>query len=149
MSTALPFVLSTCLTDLYKHGFSGLGPITTKKLTEAVAAFCGKPIAKDSTVEDLLNYLPMRYEDRSKLGRIADLREGAEVSLELWTRIAGGFQVGRNRGPKQRKTSGHLVVCFRAQRRGHHRLSPQTIRTWIAVHCIRKVGVGCAAKYIF
>jgi ATP-dependent DNA helicase RecG len=103
MSTALPFVLSTRLTDLYKHGFTGLGPITTKKLTEAVAAFSGKPTAKDCTVEDLLNYLPMRYEDRSKLGRIADLRDGAEVSLELWTRIAGGFQVGKNRGPKQPK----------------------------------------------
>ncbi len=43
----------------------------------------------------------MRYEDRSNLARIADLREGTEASLELYVRVAGGFQVGKNRGPKQ------------------------------------------------
>src|SRR5947207_7594116 len=103
MITASRFSLSTRLFDLYKYGFSGLGPVTTKKLIESVAAFSGKPVAKDCTVEDLLNYLPIRYEDRSKFGRIADLTQGAEVTLELWTRISGGFEVGKGRRPRQPK----------------------------------------------
>ena len=42
----------------------------------------------------------MRYEDRSNLARIADLTDGVEASLDLYVRVAGGFQVGKNRGPK-------------------------------------------------
>ncbi|HEX7955568.1 MAG TPA: DEAD/DEAH box helicase, partial [Pyrinomonadaceae bacterium] len=34
------------------------------------------------------------------LARIADLRDGTEASLELYVRVAGGFQVGKHRGPK-------------------------------------------------
>ncbi len=48
------------------------------------------------TVEDLLNYLPMRYEDRSHPARISNLTEGAEASLELVVKNAAGFEV-RNR----------------------------------------------------
>jgi ATP-dependent DNA helicase RecG len=52
------------------------------------------------TVEDLLNYFPMRYEDRSNLIQIDELTDGQEASVELYARVAGGFQVGKNRGPK-------------------------------------------------
>jgi ATP-dependent DNA helicase RecG len=103
MSAAKPLSLSTNLNSLHTHGFSRFGPKSAKQLAEAVASAGFKPSPQDTTVEDLLNYLPMRYEDRSALSRIADLREGTETALELWTRVAGAFQVGRNRGPKQPK----------------------------------------------
>jgi ATP-dependent DNA helicase RecG len=55
----------------------------------------------EATVEDLLNYFPMRYEDRSNLIQIDELTDdGLEASVELYARVAGGFQVGKNRGPK-------------------------------------------------
>ncbi|MDQ3805561.1 MAG: ATP-dependent DNA helicase RecG [Acidobacteriota bacterium] len=83
-----------------KHGVARLGPQTARKLALALANVTGKRDAAEATVEDLLNYLPMRYEDRSNMARIADLRDGFEASLELYVRVAGGFQVGKNRGPK-------------------------------------------------
>ncbi len=39
----------------------------------------------------------MRYEDRSNLARISDLKEGMESSLELYVKNAGGYQVGKKR----------------------------------------------------
>ena len=86
--------------SLHQHGIPRLGQPTARKLALAVAAASDKADAGEATVEDLLSYLPMRYEDRSNLARIADLRDGVEASLELYVRVAGGFQVGKNRGPK-------------------------------------------------
>ncbi len=54
------------------------------------------------TVEDLLNYLPMRYEDRSNLARIRDLKDGMEASLELYVKLAGGYQVRNKRSFNRR-----------------------------------------------
>ena len=42
-----------------------------------------------STVEDLLFHVPMRYEDRRQLGRIADLRPGMKVSVSGTIAVAG------------------------------------------------------------
>src|SRR6185295_19434817 len=47
----------------------------------------------EATVEDLLSYLPMRYEDRSHLATIKDLEAGLEATLELQVKHAGGYQV--------------------------------------------------------
>jgi ATP-dependent DNA helicase RecG len=47
----------------------------------------------DATVEDLLTYLPLRYEDRSHLATIKDLEAGLEATLELEVKHAGGYQV--------------------------------------------------------
>jgi ATP-dependent DNA helicase RecG len=41
------------------------------------------------TVEDLLYRLPLRYEDRRRLARIADLREGMKVSVAGTISVAG------------------------------------------------------------
>ncbi|HEV3470044.1 MAG TPA: ATP-dependent DNA helicase RecG [Pyrinomonadaceae bacterium] len=92
--------LDTPVLELPQHGVARLGPQTARKLGLALAGVTGKRDAGEATVEDLLNYLPMRYEDRSNMARIADLRDGFEASLELYVRVAGGFQVGKNRGPK-------------------------------------------------
>src|ERR1044071_8180242 len=72
----------------------------SRRLALALAHVAGKADAGGVTVEDLLNYLPMRYEDRSNMARIADLTNGVEASLDLYVRVAGGFQVGKHRGPK-------------------------------------------------
>ncbi|HZT57338.1 MAG TPA: DEAD/DEAH box helicase, partial [Pyrinomonadaceae bacterium] len=90
----------TPVTQLAQQSIARLGAQTARKLALALANVSGKRDASEVTVEDLLNYLPMRYEDRSNLARIADLRDGVEASLELYVRVAGGFQVGKNRGPK-------------------------------------------------
>ncbi|HEX3558126.1 MAG TPA: ATP-dependent DNA helicase RecG [Pyrinomonadaceae bacterium] len=92
--------LDTPVLQLPQHGIARLGAQTARRLALALANVSGARDASEVSVEDLLNYLPMRYEDRSNLARIADLRDGAEASLELYVRVAGGFQVGKNRGPK-------------------------------------------------
>lgn len=96
----MSLLLDTPVLQLAQQGIARLGAQTARKLALALANVSGKQDACEVTVEDLLNYLPMRYEDRSNLARIADLRDGTEASLELYVRVAGGFQVGKNRGPK-------------------------------------------------
>ncbi|MDQ3908632.1 MAG: ATP-dependent DNA helicase RecG [Acidobacteriota bacterium] len=96
----MSLTLATPVIELWKHGVPRLGQAGARRLALALAAATGKHDAGEATVEDLLNYLPMRYEDRSNLARVADLRDGLEASLELYVRVAGGFQVGKNRGPK-------------------------------------------------
>ncbi|HKP71443.1 MAG TPA: DEAD/DEAH box helicase, partial [Pyrinomonadaceae bacterium] len=93
--------LDTPIIALAGHGIPRFGQPTARRLALALASLSGKRDAGEATIEDLLNYLPMRYEDRSNLTRIAELRDGVEASLELYVRVAGGFQVGKNRGAKQ------------------------------------------------
>jgi ATP-dependent DNA helicase RecG len=92
--------LDTPILSLTGHGIPRFGQPTARRLALALASLYGKREAGEATVEDLLNYLPMRYEDRSNLTRISELRDGVEASLELYVRVAGGFQVGKSRGPK-------------------------------------------------
>ncbi|HLM56273.1 MAG TPA: ATP-dependent DNA helicase RecG [Pyrinomonadaceae bacterium] len=100
MASDFPLSLETPTIELHGYGIARLGVQTARRLSLAVANVSDKRDASEVTVEDLLNYLPMRYEDRSNLARIADLRDGTEASLELYVRVAGGFQVGKHRGPK-------------------------------------------------
>jgi ATP-dependent DNA helicase RecG len=88
--------LDTAIIELYRYRIARVGQTLSRKLARDLATHLGKK-ADDTRVEDLLSYLPMRYEDRSKLGRIRDLEPGAETSLELYARIAGGYQVGKKR----------------------------------------------------
>ena len=83
--------------QLHKYKIARLGPTLSHKLALAVAAHTGKKSPGSATVEDLLHYLPMRYEDRSNLCRISDLQPGQEASLELYTKVAGGYQVKNKR----------------------------------------------------
>jgi ATP-dependent DNA helicase RecG len=92
--------LKTSILDLPKYEIPNLTLPAARKLALAIAGTANKHDASDATVEDLLNYLPMRYEDRSNLIQIDDLFDGLEASLDLYVRVAGGFQVGKNRGPK-------------------------------------------------
>jgi ATP-dependent DNA helicase RecG len=96
----MSLTLDTPALQLWKFGIPRLGQAGARRIALALAAATGKHDAGEATVDDLLNYLPMRYEDRSNLARVADLRDQMEASLELYVRVAGGFQVGKNRGPK-------------------------------------------------
>jgi ATP-dependent DNA helicase RecG len=97
----MSLTLDTPILELARAGIPRFGLPTARRLGLALATLAGKSDVRETTVEDLLNYLPMRYEDRSNLTHIADLRDGTEASLELYVRVAGGFQVGKNRGPRQ------------------------------------------------
>ncbi len=92
--------LQTPLVELQQFDIVNLSQAMARKLAMAVASFTYKTDITEATVEDLLNYFPMRYEDRSNLIQIEELHEGLEASLELYARVAGGFQVGKNRSPK-------------------------------------------------
>ncbi|MDQ1640161.1 MAG: ATP-dependent helicase RecG [Pyrinomonadaceae bacterium] len=91
-----PFSLNTPVEDLYKYRLARFGQTSSQRLASALKAQFGKKSSAEVTVEDLLAYLPMRYEDRSHPARIRDLTEGLEASLELEVKVAGGYQV-RNR----------------------------------------------------
>ena len=91
----------TPILELYRYGIAKLSAAMSRKLAAAVAVFAGKSDPAAAVVEDLLNYFPMRYEDRSNFIGIDELFDGIEASVEVYTRVSGGFQVGKNRGPKQ------------------------------------------------
>lgn len=92
--------LTTRIIELAQHGIAGLSQHMSRKLAAAVANVAAKSDVDEATVEDLLNYFPVRYEDRSNLLQIDELYDGLEASVEIYTRVAGGFRVGKNRNPK-------------------------------------------------
>lgn len=92
--------LDTPVRELYRH-IERLGPTNSHRLAIALASAEHKK-GESAIVEDLLHYLPMRYEDRASLARIRDLQDGMEVSLELYVKLAGGYQVRNKRSFKQR-----------------------------------------------
>lgn len=99
----MKILLNTPLIELDHYEIANLSHAMARKLGVAVANFAARTDIGDATVEDLLSYFPMRYEDRSNLIQIDKLYDGLEASVDLYTRVAGGFQVGKNRGPKQPK----------------------------------------------
>src|SRR3954469_1437990 len=110
--------LDTPVMHLAQAGIPRFGAQTARRLALALANVSGKSDAGEVSVEDLLNYLPMRYEDRSNMARIADLTDGVEASLDLYVRVAGGFQVGKNRGPKAPPLYIFEVTASDAERTG-------------------------------
>lgn len=94
--------LDTPISELHRYKIARLGPTLSQKLAVAMARQSGKMSAGEATVEDLLHYLPMRYEDRSNLSKIQDLQSGALASLELYTKVAGGYAV-RSKGSFNRQ----------------------------------------------
>ncbi|MCS6873129.1 MAG: ATP-dependent DNA helicase RecG [Acidobacteriota bacterium] len=93
--------LDTPIFKLCEYGVAGLSKRKASSLAYSVAAFVERTDPKQATVEDLLSYLPMRWEDRSNLVKVRDLKPGMEASLDLYVRVAGGYRVGRNRAPNQ------------------------------------------------
>ncbi|MBO0863135.1 MAG: ATP-dependent DNA helicase RecG, partial [Chloracidobacterium sp.] len=81
--------LNTPLVELHHHGLPRVGQKTAHGLAKEIAGIAAKPDPRDATVEDLLHYLPMRYEDRSNLARISQLTDGQTASVELIVRVGG------------------------------------------------------------
>ncbi|MEP6819369.1 MAG: ATP-dependent DNA helicase RecG [bacterium] len=92
-----PFSLKTLVEELCKYGLPRFGQTLSHKLALDIASLSSKKDSSSATVEDLLSYLPMRYEDRSSPAHIRDLTDGMEASLELIVKIAGAFQVKNRR----------------------------------------------------
>lgn len=81
--------LTTPLVELHHYGLPRVGQKTAHSLAVEIAALNAKADAREATVEDLLHYLPMRYEDRSNLARIAQLQDGQTASVEVVVRLGG------------------------------------------------------------
>ena len=96
----MALALDTPIIELHSHGIAKLSVAMARKLAAAVANQAAKSDLTEATVADLLNCFPMRYEDRSNFIGIDKLYDGLQASVELYTRVSGGFQVGKNRGPK-------------------------------------------------
>ena len=83
----------------------GIGP----RLAEVLA---GKGI---STVEDLLYYLPFRYEDRINPRRIAELRPGEMATIIAEVRGSGLFRTPKRRMQSFQMTAGQgrdSIICL-------------------------------------
>jgi ATP-dependent DNA helicase RecG len=85
--------LTTPLYELHLHEIPRLAMKTAQKLTQGVAAATSAANPLQVTVEDLLSYLPMRYEDRSNLARVSDIEHGAYATIEVEVRVAGTYAV--------------------------------------------------------
>jgi ATP-dependent DNA helicase RecG len=85
--------LTTPLCELHLHDVPRVHLKTAQKLTAAVAALTQAQNPRLVTVEDLLHYLPIRYEDRSNLARISDLEHGIYATIEVEVRVAGTYEV--------------------------------------------------------
>ena len=90
--------LNTSIEDLHSFRIARLGPTLSHKLARALATQTHRKSSVEVTVEDLLTYFPMRYEDRSRPALIKDLREGMEASLDLTVTNARGYPVKTQRG---------------------------------------------------
>ncbi|HJY28141.1 MAG TPA: ATP-dependent DNA helicase RecG [Pyrinomonadaceae bacterium] len=90
--------LNTPVEDLHSFKIARLGPVLSRKLAQALAAQTHKKSAASVTVEDLLTYFPMRYEDRARPALIRDLHDDVEASLELTVTHAHGYAVRNPRG---------------------------------------------------
>jgi ATP-dependent DNA helicase RecG len=94
-------ILSTPLIDVPREALANLSINLKRKLAAAVASAVGKTDPETATVEDLLNYFPTRYEDRSNFLSIDKLEDGVEAAIELYARNASGRRVGKNRDPRK------------------------------------------------
>src|SRR5713226_5575607 len=102
MPTSSSISLDTRVLDLPGGGLPRVFPNTARKLALALTEVSPGKDINSVNVEDLLYYLPMRYEDRSSMVEIRHLYHGLEASLDLYVKVAGGYQVRNKRSFKQR-----------------------------------------------
>ncbi|MGB2750710.1 MAG: ATP-dependent DNA helicase RecG [Pyrinomonadaceae bacterium] len=97
----MKLTLTTPILELPRHEVAKLTAALSRKLAVALAGIANKTSPDNVTVEDLLNYLPTRYEDRSNFLSLEKLEPDMEAAVELYVKVSGGFRVGKNRHPKQ------------------------------------------------
>ena len=93
--------LDTLVIDLFRHDIAKLSSAMSRKLAVALSGVAAKSDVDAVTVEDLLNYFPARYEDRSNFISIDQLEDGMEAAVEIHVRNSAAIQVGRNRDPRK------------------------------------------------
>lgn len=120
MIPAMPSAISldTPVEDLHKFRIARLGEVLSRKLASALAGQVHKRNRSEVTVEDLLTYLPMRYEDRSRTAAIRDLQDGLEASLDLTVTHAHGYPVRGKGGFARPKLYIFEVRAIDADRTG-------------------------------
>ncbi len=87
----MKITLGTPIIELHRHRISNLSAGMARKLATAVAANTGNANVDSTTVEDLLNYLPSRYEDRSNFLPLNKIQAGDEAAAELFVRNTAGI----------------------------------------------------------
>jgi ATP-dependent DNA helicase RecG len=85
--------LTTPIYELHLHEIPRVAMKTALKLAEGVAGSMSGANAQCVTIDDLIHYLPMRYEDRSNLAHIRELQNGMWATIEVEVRIAGTYAV--------------------------------------------------------
>lgn len=124
----MKLALDTSITELYRHGISNLSAGMARNLAVALAAASDKPNIEEVSVEDLLNYLPTRYEDRSNFLSLDKLQDGDEAAAELFVRNTAGIQVGKMRDRK--KPPLYLFEITAGDRERVHR--PVTVKWFVS-----------------
>src|SRR5713226_3971257 len=124
MTPASSITLDTRITDLPGRGVPRFGSQSARKLALALAEVSPGKDINTVNVEDLLSYLPARYEDRSSMVEIRHLFHGLEASLDLTVRVAGGFQVRNRRSIKQR------LYIFEISAADHQRSGRPVVVWW-------------------
>src|SRR5215813_3986118 len=89
--------LDTRILDLPAKGVARVGATIARKLALGLAEISSGKDINSVTIEDLLLYLPMRYEDRSRMIAVRDLQDDQEASLDLTVRLAKPRYIGRQR----------------------------------------------------
>ena len=124
MEPASSITLATRITDLSGRGVPRFGSQSARKLALSLAEVSTGKDINTVNVEDLLGYLPARYEDRSSMVEIRHLYHGLGASLDLTVRIAGGFQVRNRRSLKQR------LYIFEISAADHQRTGRPVVVWW-------------------
>ncbi len=97
----MKLTLDTPIINLHRYSVAKLSVAMSRKLAVALAGAASKTNVDAVTVEDLLNYYPTRYEDRSNFLSIDQLEEGMEAAVEIFIESSRGRQVGKNRAPRK------------------------------------------------
>jgi ATP-dependent DNA helicase RecG len=85
--------LSTPLYELHLHEIPRVAMKTAQKLAQGAAGAVSAADPRSVTVEDLIHYLPMRYEDRSNLTSVRNLQNGMWATIDVSVRVAGTYPV--------------------------------------------------------
>ena len=93
--------ISACIVDIPDRLIGKTSAALRRKLAIALAGAANKTNPDKVTVEDLLNYFPARYEDRSNMLGIDMIEDGMEAAVEIVVKVSGGYRVGKNRNPRQ------------------------------------------------
>jgi len=120
--------LDTSIIELCRYGISNLSAGMSRKLAVALATASNKPQVEEVCVEDLLNYLPIRYEDRSNFLSLDKLQDGDEAAAELFVRTTAGIQVGKMRD--RRKPPLYLFEITAGDRERVHK--PVTVKWFVS-----------------